>query len=196
MIYDPVPGGATPLDPDELEGLRIPSVTLKEELDRFEQENILEALEWLESGRIGDILTEEFVRKLHTKMFGKVWKWAGTYRTSGKNIGVPVGMIHEELAKLLGDARYWVEERPMPDDEIGAVFHYRFEFVHPFPNGNGRIGRLLTDLLVERELGAERFTWGGGNVSSEKSIRDRYLEAIRAVDMSRDFGPLLEFVRS
>ena len=185
------------LDPDDMEGLLIPSVRTSGDLDRWEQENILEALDWLESGRIGDILTEEFIRRLHGKMFGKVWRWAGTYRTSGKNIGVPVGMIHEELAKLLGDARYWADERPMPDDEIGALFHYRFEWVHPFHNGNGRLGRLLTDLLMERELGAERFTWGGGEAGADgRSIRDRYLEAIRAVDRSRDFGPLLEFVRS
>jgi len=193
MIF---PEGGTPLDHGELEGLRIRTITSRADLDRYEQENILEALEWLETGRPGDILTEEFVRRLHLKMFGKVWKWAGTYRTSGKNIGVPVGHIHEELAKLLGDARYWVERRPMPDDEIGALFHYRFEFVHPFPNGNGRIGRLLTDLLMERELGADRFTWGGGNLSRDDSVRERYIEAIRAVDRENDYGPLLEFVRS
>jgi Fic-DOC domain mobile mystery protein B len=129
-------------------------------------------------------------------MFGKVWKWAGTYRTSGKNIGVPVGEIHEELAKLLGDARFWIENRTMSDDEIGARFHYRFELVHPFPNGNGRLGRLLTDLLMEKELGTERFSWGGTDLSQKNNVRNRYIEAIRAVDRSGDYGPLIEFVRS
>ena len=188
--------GATPLDPDEIEGLKIKSVATRLELDRYEQENILEAMDWIERGRTGDILTEQFVRKLHLKMFGNVWRWAGTYRTSGKNIGVPVGMIHEELAKLLGDAHFWVEQRSMPDDLIGATFHYRFEYIHPFPNGNGRHGRLMTDLLMQRKLGAERFSWGGGNVSRDDTIRSRYLEAIRAIDTSSDFGPLIEFVRS
>jgi Fic-DOC domain mobile mystery protein B len=186
------------LDPDETLGLLIPSIRTQEDLDRYELQNILDAFTWLESGRIGDILTETFVRKLHVKMFGNIWKWAGTYRTSGMNIGVPVGMIHEELAKLLADARFWVAERPMPDDEIGAVFHYRFEWIHPFPNGNGRIGRLLTDLLMERELGAEMFTWGegSGTANDGRSIRERYLEAIRAIDRSSDYTLLLEFVRS
>jgi Fic-DOC domain mobile mystery protein B len=190
------PAGMRRLDPDELEGLLIPSVRTQGDLDRWEQENILDALDWLDTGRTGDILTEQFVRKLHMKMFGKVWKWAGTFRTSGKNIGVSVGMIHEELAKLLGDARLWIEERPMTDDEIGAIFHYRFELIHPFSNGNGRHGRLMTDLLMERLLGAERFSWGGGNISRDIDIRARYIEALRAVDRSYDFGPLLEFVRS
>jgi Fic-DOC domain mobile mystery protein B len=190
------PDGSTPLDPDEVNGLKIPSVTTRDDLDRWEQENILEAVEWIDIGRVGDILTEEFVRKLHLKMFGKVWKWAGRYRLSDKNIGVIWTSIPEEIAKLLGDARFWVAERPMPDDEIGAVFHYRLEQIHSFPNGNGRHGRLLTDLLMERELGVERFSWGGANVSRNDSTRKRYIEALRAVDKSNDFGPLIKFVRS
>jgi Fic-DOC domain mobile mystery protein B len=185
-----------PLDPYEIEGLKIRSLTTRSEIDRYEQENILDALFWIESGRTGDILTERFVRKLHLKMFGKVWKWAGRYRSTGKNIGVPVGTIHEEISKLLGDTRYWIKEGTMPPDEIGALFHYRFEYIHPFPNGNGRHGRLLTDLLMERKLAVKRFTWGGGNVSLDDTVRRRYIDALRAVDRSNDFGPLLAFVRS
>ena len=190
------PDGSTPLDPDEVNGLKIQSVTTRDDLDRWEQENILEAVEWIGSGRIGDILTEEFVRKLHLKMFGEVWKWAGRYRLSDKNIGVIWTSIPEEIAKLLGDARFWVAERSMPDDEIGAIFHYRLERIHPFPNGNGRHGRLLTDLLMERKLGTERFSWGGANISRDDSTRKHYIEALRAVDKSNDFGPLIKFVRS
>jgi len=190
------PDGATPLDPDEMEGLKIQSVMFRPELDRWEHENILEALEWIAEGNIGDMLSEEFVRKLHLKMFGKVWKWAGTYRHSDKSIGIDWRYITTEIAKLLGDARYHVDERPMLDDEIGARFHYRLEKIHPFPNGNGRHGRLMTDLLMERELGTERFSWGGTNLSRENGVRGRYLEALRTVDHSGDYGDLIEFVRS
>lgn len=188
--------GATPLDPDEMAGLKARSITTRTELDSLEQGNILEAVDWIETGRIGDILAEGFVRKLHEKMFGRVWKWAGKYRLSDKNIGVTWDMIPEEIAKLIGDARYWVDERPFPDDEAGARFHYRFELIHPFPNGNGRLGRLLTDLLMEKKLGAERFSWGGTNLSRENGVRKRYLEAIREVDRSGNYRPLIEFVRS
>jgi Fic-DOC domain mobile mystery protein B len=188
--------GATPLDPDEMAGLRARSITTRAELDSLEQGNILEAVNWIETGRIGDMLSEEFVRKLHLKMFGKVWKWAGTYRHSDKSIGIDWRYITTEIAKLLGDARYHVDERPMPDDEIGARFHYRLEKIHPFPNGNGRHGRLMTDLLMERELGTERFSWGGTNLSRENGVRGRYLEALRTVDRSGDYGDLIEFVRS
>ena len=97
---------------------------------------------------------------------------------------------------LLGDARYWVEARPMPTDEIGAVFHYRLELIHPFPNGNGRHGRLMTDLLMSRVLGVERFSWGGEKLSVDSDVRKRYIDALRAVDQSNDYRPLIEFVRS
>lgn len=190
------PDGATPLDPDEMAGLKAQSISTREDLDRLEQGNILEAIDWIENGRPGDILTEGFVRKLHVKMFGKVWKWAGTYRHSGKNIGVDWERIPEEIAKLLGDTRFWIDERLMPDDEIGARFHYRFELIHPFHNGNGRHGRLLTDLVMERKLGAERFSWGGANPSWDKNVRKRYIEAIQDVDRSGDYSPLIGFVRS
>ena len=190
------PEEAAPLDPDEIAGLKIESIVTRSDLDLWEQENILDAIGWLERGRTGDILTEGFVRRLHGKMFGRVWKWAGTYRHSDKNIGVAWERIPEEVAKLMGDARFHVAERPMPADEIGARFHYRFELIHPFTNGNGRLGRLMTDLLMERKLGVERFSWGGADPSRNRDVRRRYIEAIRAIDRSGDYAPLLEFVRS
>ena len=193
IIY---PEGARTLDPDEINDLKIPSIMTRDDLDRWEQANILEAIVWTDGGRIGDILAEEFVRKLHLKMFGNVWKWSGKYRKSDKNIGVFWERIPEEIAKLLGDARFWAEERPMPDDDIGAVFHYRLELIHPFPNGNGRHGRLMTDLLMERVLGAERFSWGGEKLSRDSDVRKHYIDALRTVDRSNDYGPLIEFLRS
>src|SRR5438128_1141506 len=91
------PAGATPLDPDEMDGLKIGHITTREELNRFEQDNINEALQWLESRRTSDILTEKFIKTLHQKMFGKVWRWAGSFRKSGKNIGVDWSQISEHL---------------------------------------------------------------------------------------------------
>jgi fido (protein-threonine AMPylation protein) len=63
------PSGATPLDPDEMEGLKLGHITTREELNRFEQDNINEALQWLENRHDSDILTEKFIKTLHKKMF-------------------------------------------------------------------------------------------------------------------------------
>ncbi len=131
--------GATPIDPDEMEGLKIGHITTREELNRFEQDNINEALQWLQSRRKSDILTEKFAKTLHQKMFGKVWKWAGTFRKSGKNIGVDWHKISTELHVILHDVRYWIDQKTYPDAEIAVRFHHRLVWVHPFANGNGRI---------------------------------------------------------
>ena len=81
------PAGATPLDPDELGGLRFKHITTREELNELEQANIESGLLWLGRHR-GDVLTDDFAITLHKRLFGHVWDWAGTFRKTGKNIGV------------------------------------------------------------------------------------------------------------
>ena len=189
------PEGGTPLDHNEMEGLLIPTNSTRYELDRFEFENIRRATEWLATNRTSDILVEPFIRKLHQKMFGDIWRWAGRYRTSNKNIGESWEMIHEEIGIFIGNAHYWVEERSMPDDEIGARFHHRLVSIHPFPNGNGRHGRLMTDLLMERILETDRFSWGSSDLSREGDTRTRYISALIEAD-NLDFASLIAFVRS
>src|SRR5579864_1983912 len=129
----------TPLSPEELADL-IPSLATKEELNEWERENILRAREWAISDRTSptDMASDEYVRKLHLRMFDQTWKWAGQYRRTEKNIGIAVYQIREQLAALLGDVRYWIEHRTYPPDEIAVRFHYRLVAIHPFPNGNGR----------------------------------------------------------
>lgn len=189
------PEGGTPLDHNEMEGLLIPTISTRYELDRFEFENIQRANEWLDTIRMSDILVEPFIRKLHKNMFGDVWRWAGKYRTSNKNIGVFWELIPEEIGTFLGNARFWVEERSIPDDEIGARFHHRLVSIHPFSNGNGRHGRLMTDLLLVRILEKERFSWGGSDLSQEGDARTRYIAALLEAD-NMNFEPLIEFARS
>ncbi|MEM9370155.1 MAG: cell filamentation protein Fic, partial [Pseudomonadota bacterium] len=69
MIFEE-PDGATPLDPDEIEGLKFDHITTRGELDELEQANIAEGLQWLGRRRRGDVLTDEFVRRLHQRLFG------------------------------------------------------------------------------------------------------------------------------
>ena len=187
--------GATPLGPDEKEGLIPSHITTREELNRFEQQNLAEAMQWLETGRVGEILSEGFVRKLHQHMFGKVWKWAGKARTSDKNIGVPKEQVATELHNLLEDTKAQIKHGAYPPDEIAWRFHHRLVWIHPFPNGNGRHARLMTDILLEKLLGRPRFTWGSADLISEGGARNRYLQALRAADKG-DCSLLASFVRS
>ena len=188
------PSGATPIDPDEMEGLKIKHITTREELNRFEQDNINEALQWLENRRKSNILTEKFVRVLHQKMFGKVWKWAGTFRKSGKNIGVDWHKISTELHTLLQDVRYWIDHKTYPDDEIAVRFHHRLVWIHLFANGNGRHARLMTDVLLKEVLKQNPFTWNISRINVEDEVRSLYLKALRQAD-NHDYSALLDFVR-
>lgn len=144
--------GNTPLSPDEQADL-IPDLTTKEELNEWERQNILEAAAWAFEPRNlnrHDPFSETYVRALHLRMFDQTWKWAGVYRTSEKNIGIPHYQIREALPILLGDARYWVERRTFEPDELAVRFHHRLVWIHPFANGNGRHARLIADVVAQR----------------------------------------------
>ncbi len=183
----------TPLSPEEREGL-IPSyITLRRELNEAEQANITAAERWAFS-RKRDVLDEVFLKQLHGRMFGDVWRWAGKYRATGKNIGIDAWQIGMQLRQLLDDIRYWQENRTYVPDEIAVRFHHRLVWIHPFPNGNGRHARLAADLLL-KSMGRDRFTWGQGNLVDIGKVRSDYIGALQAAD-GHEFGPLMAFVRS
>ena len=90
-------------------------------------------------------------------------------------------------------SRYQIEHGSFPADELAIRFHHRLVAIHPFPNGNGRHARLMTDLLVMR-LGRPRFTWGSASLVDPNEARQRYIAALQAAD-ARDIAPLLAFAR-
>ena len=135
---------------------------------------------------------DEYVRKLHQKMFDQTWKWAGQYRRTERNIGIPVQEIREKLVALFGDVRYWIANQTFSPDEIAVRFHHRLVSIHPFPNSNGRHARLMADLFLMK-LGRSAFTWGSRELVRQGEARARYLDAVRAAD-NGDMQPLLEFV--
>ena len=184
------PEGATPLDPNEIDGL-IPSyIATQGQLNAAEQANILEAQNWLIGRKHRNLLSDTFIRALHRRMFQDVWRWAGVYRKTEKNIGIDAHQICTGVRNLCDDASIWISEKLFSWDEIGARFHHRLISVHPFPNGNGRLSRLITDALLLNH-GQQIFTWGA-NLSGP---REQYIEALRTADKNR-FEKLIRFVRS
>lgn len=190
---DPTDDAATPLTPEERDGL-IPSyITLRAELNEAEQIGIADAARWAFAAR-RDILDEKALLQLHRRMFKDVWRWAGRFRTTERNIGVPAWRIGPDLHQLLDDVRYWVEHASYPPDEIAVRFHHQLVLIHPFPNGNGRFSRLAADLLAVR-LGRPRFSWGSGDLVAIDELRRRYVSALRAADQ-HEIDPLVIFARS
>ncbi|MBK8404837.1 MAG: mobile mystery protein B [Saprospiraceae bacterium] len=189
--------GQTPIEEEEKEGLLIPTIATRGELDEFEQQNIEQAVQWT-LGRAFKpelIFTEEFIRTVHKRMYADVWAWAGEFRKTNKNIGVDIWQIPSNLKYLLDDARYWYENNTYPPDEMAVRFKHRLVGIHCFPNGNGRHSRLMADIIIEKLYKQPVFSWGAAKLSSEGDSRKAYLKAVKIADQG-DYSLLLAFARS
>lgn len=185
---------STPLTPDEKDGLKLKWVTLRSELNELETRNILDAQKWLLLSPPKDVLNDSFLRKLHKKMFGEVWTWAGEYRTTERNIGVVPFQIPMKLMFLFDDVKFWIENKTYAEIEIAVRFHHRLVQIHPFPNGNGRISRVMADLCM-KQMGQSPLYWGDCNLTEISAVRKSYIDALRKADAG-DYGELIEFVRA
>jgi Fic-DOC domain mobile mystery protein B len=188
--------GQTPLDEDEKDGLLIPTITTRGDLDEFEQLGVEKTNEWLLTKKFSTdkILSEEFVRDLHKRMFADIWRWAGEFRKTEKNIGVDPVTIPIQLRNLLDDCEYWIDNKVFDEDEIAVRLSHRMVSIHPFANGNGRHSRLMADVLANKGFGKPFFTWGSVNLTKQGEARNKYLDALRTADQ-HDYQPLIEFAR-
>ena len=175
--------GATPLDPDELAGLKFKHVSTRSQLDELEQANIVKGLLWLKKNTArDDVLTTHFAMDLHKALFKDVWTWAGTYRLTEKNIGIDPFTISVALKNLLDDLSAWIEFTTYPATEAVLRFHHQLVKIHPFPNGNGRFSRIYADIIAEKYFGIPTINWGGGNLDHMTKTRTDYINALRAAD--------------
>lgn len=190
------PDGATPLTPDELLGLKVTTISTRGELNQLESENIIQGLTWLSKRpRRVDVLTDDFARDLHRRLYGEVWAWAGQYRLTDKNIGVSVWTISSEMRNCLNDAKMWVERGVYDPLEAAARLHHRLVWIHPFPNGNGRWSRIMADALLERMDDSIFIDWANGtDLSVDSRHRQSYIDALRAADRY-ELDPLVDFVK-
>ncbi len=190
--------GSTPLDQEDIDQM-IPSLSTQGELNQFEEANITEANAWALNSRVlknQEPLTEPYVRELHKRMFNQTWKWAGKYRAKELNIGVPHHEIQNQIPALLGDTRYWIDNKTFDMDEIAIRVHHRMVWIHPFRNGNGRHARLLADVIAVKS-GREQFTWGSIALAAAGPGRAEYIRCLKVADADNDdIQGLLVFARS
>ena len=194
LIYN---DSQTPLDEDEKEGLLIKSIATRGELDEFEQQNIEDAIQWSLTRKFKSeqILSETFILALHKRMYKNVWRWAGEYRKTNKNIGVDKLEIPVALRSLIDDASYLLENNVYEPDEFALRFKHRLVSIHCFPNGNGRHSRMIADIIIEKIYQLPVFSWGSKSLTDENDSRKKYLIAIRKADKG-NLDLLLKFARS
>ncbi len=195
MIFEYLPG-ATPLNLDESAGLIPRHITMQAQLNEWEQSNILDAEKWMigKNFYLNQIATRDFVCNLHRRMLGKTWKWAGEFRQTNKNIGIDWLMISVGLKNLCNDLIFQAEKNVFYIDDAAMRFDDRLVLIHPFPNGNGRHARLMTDIFLLSQ-NQERFSWGDHQaMTSPTIIRKNYIDALRAADRG-DFQLLKVFLK-
>ena len=183
---------STPLTEEEKQQLKAKWITTRAELNELETKGIADAEIWLLKNK-KDILNETFIKNLHKKMFGDIWKWAGSFRTTERNIGVAPYEIQPKLRILLDDVKFWINSQTYLPKEIAIRFHHRLVQIHPFPNGNGRISRLMADLLT-KQFDLPALNWGSGNLTEISELRKEYITALRKAD-NGDYSFLLNFVK-
>ena len=187
------PDNATPVRPEEVAALKVPGVD-RQQLNEIEAANVEAGRAWAMRSR-KDCFTDEYLAELHRRMFGDVWKWAGTYRTHEVNIGnTPSHEIAVSVRAALHDARYQVENKSFEPPELAVRLHHRLVLIHPFVNGNGRCTRLLADVIIKR-LKADPLTWGSASLVETGEARQAYVAALKAAD-NHDPDALVAFAKS
>ncbi len=190
--------GQTPLSEEEMEGLLIKTITTHGELDEFEQINIQKAVEWTLTKKFKpkQVLSEEFVRDLHKRMLKDVWKWAGDFRLTEKNIGIKFYQVPTALKQLNDDCLFWIENKSYNEDEIAILYKYKLVSIHCFSDGNGRHSRLMADIIISNIFNKDYYSWGGNaNLVKSGEQRSNYLKAIKAADKG-EINSLIEFAKS
>lgn len=185
--------GQTPIDEDEKKGLKIKSISSMSELDAFEQQNIEEAMQWVHgrSFKSDQVLDIDFILNIHKRMFRNVWKWAGEFRQTNKNIGVPFYDIRQRVRVLIDDCKFWTEHKTYSPEEIAIRFKHRLVSIHLFSNGKGRHSRLMGDILLKALDSTQTFTWGSKSLKRGDD-RKTYLDALKKAD-GGDLKPLVKF---
>lgn len=185
--------GATPID--DISGLKPSWVRTQNDLNQVEAENIFHATgkylmksvsqpqQWFNISSL---------QKIHHEMFSDVWSWAGKFRTTQTIPGVKPNLIHETMRNLCDDVRFWCREScNLTRIEQAAIIHHRLVFIHPYPNGNGRFSRLVSD----RYLKAMRCSFPNWptDLNHDGKCRRKYIEALREADQG-SFEPLILYM--
>ncbi|GAB3195892.1 hypothetical protein GCM10027062_03840 [Nocardioides hungaricus] len=139
---------------------------------------------------LSDILTDHSVRDLHRRLYGDVWEWGGKFRLLQTNIGVAPEQIAVQLRSEMDNLRYrWEEVHDLDPKSLGLLAHVEVVRIHPFVDGNGRVTRLLADVVLAAAAtgDAVRFDWD--------IDRPAYIDALVHYDNGRDLTPLAELVQ-
>lgn len=143
-----------------------------------------------------DSLSEKSFLRAHSLMMNGLVREYGKLRTCGAgvfagNVPVHIAPPASLVPKLVHDLFAWYRESGLPPLVKSAVFHYELEFIHPFADGNGRMGRLWHRLLLGQQTRLFLF------IPADELILERrkdYYGALGEADTSGDCAGFVEFM--
>ncbi len=132
----------------------------------------------------------------HKVLMSELTKEAGTFRNGGVGVFAGDRLVHMatpaiHVPHLIQELVDWAKTEEIHPLIKSCVFHYEFEFIHPFADGNGRMGRMWQTLLLYRWKSL--FGW----LPIETLIRERqeeYYKVLGECDQSSDSGKFIEFI--
>lgn len=132
----------------------------------------------------------------HKLLMNEMLKTAGNFRKVNVGVGGKDGVSHvapqpDLVPKLMGDLFDWLKSSDEHPLIKSSVFHYEFEFIHPFSDGNGRIGRLWQSVIL--------YHWKEAFIAipTESIVRDHQEQYYQAIEQSSEVGtstPFIEFM--
>lgn len=171
---------------DIIDGKRIlaPPQDIREVKNAFE---IYEKLQFLNPYSLEDLL------KAHRVMMSDLIKESGIFRSKGVGVYAGTELIHagtppQYVPDLMKELFGWLESSTIHPLIKACIFHYEFEFIHPFSDGNGRMGRLWHTLILSKWKSF--FAWIPIETLIYKNQEDYY----RAINISNNKGESTDFV--
>jgi len=141
---------------------------------------------------------EKDLLKAHSLMMQDLVSNNGKYRNEGVGIFDGNQVVHlappaDRVPLLMADLFNWLKTSDVHPLIKSCVFHYEFEFIHPFQDGNGRIGRLWQTVILKEWK--EVFAW----IPVETLIKENqseYYNALNSSDKEADSSSFIEFMLS
>lgn len=166
----------------------------KSKEDIAETYGLMEAVEYTRNTK--KHISIDLIKKLHELTFKNSKSFAGKLRAKGQEVAVVDGMgnvIHqgapsEKVSSLLKELIVWYKKNreKYPPLVLAAVVHNQFENIHPFADGNGRVGRLLlNNILIKNGLPP---------LNIEFTKRGEYYESLREYEFNHNLRPTIELL--
>jgi Uncharacterized conserved protein len=166
----------------------------KSKEDIAETYGVAEAIDYIRATE--EHISLELIREIHRTVFKNSKSFAGEFRKKGIEVAVvnaQGNIIHrgapsEYITRLLKELVAWYKSNraEYPPLVLAAVVHNQFEIIHPFQDGNGRVGRiLLNNILLKNGLPP---------LNIELRNRREYYSALQAYENAHDIRPTLELM--